>query len=67
MDTEFAQLVLDMLAKQQEFFKSKGDRQDLLYQCKDLEGRVKKWAKEIVNPPAAPKPGLFSNDLGGEG
>ncbi len=63
MIEELAQAVLDMLDGQKEYFArphGAPDKQVLLLLCKDREGRLRKFCRDIINPPA---PNLFDGEL----
>ena len=53
---QLAQDVLEMFAAQADYFKSRNPEQ--LTKCKQIEGRLKKRCREILDP-SKKTPGLF--------
>lgn len=49
--------VLSMFEQQQEYFKVRNPEQ--LNRCKQIESKLKKRCKEILNPPKKEPPSLF--------
>ena len=54
---QFATDVMEMFAQQAEYFKTRNPEQ--LNRCKQIESKLKKRCKEILNPPARAEPSLF--------
>lgn len=54
---ELAKAVIALLDLQAEFFRHRDSTK--LRECKDAERRLRRNCLDILNPPAAPQPGLF--------